>query len=169
MNFRQTVRTLCAAAIVGIALAGPSHGQQQPTASALATARELAEIKGSIKLFDPIVVGVIENHRQVLLASNPGMARDIDAAALTLRNEMAPKRAELQQELIRLYTQFFTEQELKDAVAFYKTPLGKKLLSEEPKIAEASMKVADEWSSKFAEEAMNKMRAELRKKGLNPI
>lgn len=169
MNFRQSMRTLCAAAILGIAFAGAALAQQQPTASALAAARELAELKGSIKLFDPIVVGVIENHRQVLMASNPSMARDIDAAALTLRNEMAPKRAELQQELIRLYTQFFTEQELKDAVAFYKTPLGKKLLSEEPKVAEASMKVADEWSQKFAEEAMNKMRAELRKKGLNPI
>jgi hypothetical protein len=166
MFIRQFTRTLCAAAIVCIAFAGAAQAQ---SAGAMAAARELAELKGSIKLFDPIVVGVIENHRQVLMAGNPGMARDIDAAALTLRNEMQPKRNELQQELIRLYTQFFTEQELKDAVAFYKTPLGKKLLLEEPKVAESSMKVADEWSQKFAEEAMVKMRAELRKKGLNPI
>ena len=166
MFFRQFTRTLCVAAVVCTAFAGAAQAQ---SAGAMASARELAEIKGSIKLFDPIIVGVIENHRQVLMASNPGMARDIDAAALALRNEFAPKRAELQQELIKLYTQFFTEQELKDAVAFYKTPLGKKLLSEEPKIAESSMKVADDWSQKFAAEAMIKMRAELRKKGLNPI
>ena len=58
---------------------------------------------------------------------------------------------------------------LKEAVAFYKSPLGKKLLVEEPKVAEASMKAADEWSQKFAGEVAAKMRAELRKKGLNPI
>jgi hypothetical protein len=166
MFIRQFSRALCAAAIVCIAFAGAAHAQ---SAGAMAAARELAELKGSIKLFDPIVIGVIENHRQVLSAGNPGMARDIDAAAAQMRNDVAPKRAELQQELIRLYTQFFTEQELKDAVAFYKTPLGRKLLSEEPKVAEGSMKVADDWSQKFAEEAMIKMRAELKKKGLNPI
>ena len=166
MFLRQFTRTLCAAAIASIAFAGAAHAQ---SAGAMASARELAEIKGSIKLFDPIVVGVIENHRQVLIATNPGMSRDIEAAALTLRNELGPKRVELQNELVRLYTQFFSEQELKDAVAFYKTPLGKKLLSEEPKVAESSLKAADEWSQKFAEEAMVKMRAELRKKGLNPM
>jgi hypothetical protein len=166
MFIRQFTRALCAAVIVCIAFVGAAHAQ---SAGAMAAARELAELKGSIKLFDPIVIGVIENHRQVLSAGNPGMARDIDATAAQMRNEVAPKRAELQQELIRLYTQFFTEQELKDAVAFYKTPLGRKLLSEEPKVAEGSMKVADEWSQKFAEEAMIKMRAELKKKGLNPI
>ena len=47
--------------------------------------------------------------------------------------------------------------------------LGKKLRVEEPKVAEASMKAADEWSQKFAAEVATKMRAELKKKGLNPI
>src|SRR5436190_14691511 len=97
------------------------------------------------------------------------MTRDIDAAAAQLRNEFAPRRIELQQELVRVYAQSFTEQELKDAIAFYKTPLGKKLIAEEPNVAEASMKKADEWAGKFAEEVVNRIRAELRKKGLNPI
>ena len=46
----------------------------------------------------------------------------------------------MQQELTRIYAAHFTEQELKDALAFFKTPLGKKLISEEPKALEASMK-----------------------------
>ena len=37
------------------------------------------------------------------------------------------------------------------------------------KVAEASMKAADDWSQKFAAEVATKMRAELKKKGLNPI
>ena len=166
MNFRQTTRAICTAAIVSFAFAGAAHAQ---SAASLALAKEMADIKGTTNIFDPIIVGVVESTRQTLAMGNPNMSRDIDAAAAQMRNEMASRRAELAQQLIRVYTQFFTEQELKDAVAFYKTPLGKKLLTEEPKVAEASMKAADEWSQKFAAEVTSKMRAELRKKGLNPI
>ena len=45
-----------------------------------------------------------------------------------LLKELAPRKAELQQQLARAYAQHFTEQELKDVIAFYKTPLGKKLI-----------------------------------------
>lgn len=169
MFIRQFARTLCAAAVAGFALAGSAHAQQQPTPAALALAKEIADIKGTTNIFDPIIVGVVESTRQTLAMGNPNMSRDIDAAAAQMRNEMQARRAELSLVLVRVYTQFFTEQELKDAVAFYKTPLGKKLLTEEPKVAEASMRAADEWSQKFAGEVAAKMRAELKKKGLNPI
>jgi len=166
MFIRQVSRTLCAAAIIGIAFAGSAHAQ---SAAALALAKEMADIKGTTNIFDPIIAGVIESTRQTLGMGNPNMSRDIDAAAAQMRNEMAARRTELSQVLVRVYTQFFTEAELKEAVAFYKSPLGKKLLVEEPKVAEASMKAADDWSQKFAAEVATKMRAELKKKGLNPI
>jgi len=166
MFIRQFARTLCAAAIVCTAFVGAAHAQ---SAAALALAKEMADIKGTTNIFDPIIVGVIESTRQTLGMGNPNMSRDIDAAAAQMRNEMAARRTELSQVLVRVYTQFFTEAELKEAVAFYKSPLGKKLLVEEPKVAEASMKAADEWSQKFAAEVATKMRAELKKKGLNPI
>jgi hypothetical protein len=75
----------------------------------------------------------------------------------------------MQQELTRIYASHFTEQELKDALAFYKTPLGKKLISEEPKALEESMKAADDWSRKFATEVDAKFRAEMQKRGKNLI
>ena len=169
MFFGSFTRALCAAAIVSAALAGAAQAQQQPTAGALALAKEMSDIKGTTNIFDPIIVGVVESTRQTLALGNPNMTRDIDAVAAQMRGEMQARRAELSQQLIRVYTEFFTEAELKEAVAFYKTPLGKKLLTDEPKVAETSMKVADEWSQKFAAEVATKMRAELKKKGLNPI
>jgi len=47
------------------------------------------------------------------------------------------------------------------------TPLGKKLISEEPKALEASMKAADDWSRRFAIEVDAKFRAEMQKRGHN--
>ena len=52
----------------------------------------------------------------------------------------------------RIYASHFTEQELKDALAFYKSPLGKKLIAEEPKALEETINAADDWSRKFAAE-----------------
>jgi hypothetical protein len=75
----------------------------------------------------------------------------------------------MQQELTRIYASHFTEAELKDALAFYKTPLGQKLISEEPKALEESMKAADDWSRKFAVEVDAKFRAEMQKRGKNLI
>ena len=69
----------------------------------------------------------------------------------------------------RIYAAHFTEQELKEALAFYKTPLGKKLISEEPKALEESMKAADDWSRRLAVEVDAKFRAEMQRRGHNLI
>ena len=55
----------------------------------------------------------------------------------------------------------------KDIIAFYKSPLGKKLLEGEPKAGEATTKRAEAWVEKYAEATMAKMRAEMRKRGHN--
>ena len=65
----------------------------------------------------------------------------------------------------KLYAARFTEQELKDALAFYKSPLGKKVITEEPAILNQSMDNVDAWGGKFANEVMAKFRAEMKKKG----
>ena len=57
-----------------------------------------------------------------------------------VRQEIALAKVEMQQELTRIYASHFTEQELKDALAFYKTPLGRKLIAEEPKALIAAIR-----------------------------
>ena len=52
-------------------------------------------------------------------------------------------------------------------IAFYKTPLGKKIIENEPKAGEASTKRAQVWIDKYAEEVIAKMRAEMKKRGHN--
>ena len=59
----------------------------------------------------------------------------------------------------------FTEQELKDLLAFYKSPVGKKLIAEQPTIVDASLKFAQDWANKLSDEVIAKMRDELKKKG----
>ena len=53
--------------------------------------------------------------------------------------------------MAQIYANEFTEQELKDLVTFYKSPLGKKLLDAEPRAIQFSMSYMNQWAQNFAE------------------
>lgn len=177
MTFRRTARALSTAAVLAIALSGTALAQQaaapaaQPKLSpaAMLLAKELIDLKGAAAAYDPLVIGVIEYHKNFFMQNNPNLAADLTQIAQKLASDLAPRKVEMQQELTRIYASHFTEQELKDALAFYKSPLGRKLIVEEPKALEDSMKAADDWSRKFAAEVDAKFRAEMQKRGKNLI
>ena len=80
-------------------------------------------------MFDPVIDGVIEQTKGALLQTNPQLAKDLNEVAAQLRTEFAPRRRGVARPRSRAaYAQRFTEQELKDMLAFYKTPLGKKMI-----------------------------------------
>jgi len=82
-----------------------------------------------------------------------------------MRKEGAARREELHKEIALGYASAFTEQELKDMIAFYKTPLGKKMIEQEPKAGEDATKRAQVWIDRYAETVIAKMRAEMKKRG----
>ena len=171
MNFRPSVRLIAAVALACALFAGSIAAQTtaQPSAAAIALAKDLIELKGATSMFDPVVNGVIRTHKDFLIRANPNMIKELNEVETQLVNEYAPRRAELHREIAMAYAQHFTEQELKDAIAFYKSPLGKKLLLEEPKVLDTSMRRADAWAQKFANEVQTRLRSELQRRGLSPI
>jgi len=161
------------AALVGLGLAlcpGTAGAQQtppakQPSASAMANATELATLKGVKAMFEPMVVGMVEKAKGMFLQTNPMLGKDLNEVAAKLRLDYVPRSAEAVAETARLYATRFSEQELKDAIAFYKSPLGHKLLTEEPLIADQSLRFATGWADKLSEEIVGKMRTEMKKRG----
>jgi hypothetical protein len=90
------------AAILMIAWAGAANAQQQkpaPTAAAVQMAREIIQLKGATTTFDPLITGVIEYHRNVMIQTNPNLSREIQEVASKLINELQGRRIELQQAL----------------------------------------------------------------------
>jgi hypothetical protein len=138
---------------------------QQPSANAVAAAKELITVKGAAAIYDPLVPGVVEQARRALLQANPTLGKDLNEVALKLRAEFAPRSAEAVNDAAKLYAARFTEQELKDTLAFYKSPLGRKLLAEEPKILDQSMKNAQSWADQLSQEVITRIRAEMKKRG----
>ncbi len=166
MTFPTPLRLALAwlAVTVAFAAANPARAQQ-PAQSQIALASEIIEIKGSTALFDPLIPGVVEQTKATLLQMNPMLFKDLTAVSEQLRKEYAPRLSELKTEIVKIYAERFTEQELKDTLAFYKSPLGKKLLSEEPAFVNKSMSTAQEWAIKLNEEVLQRFRAEMKKRG----
>lgn len=151
-------------AAVLFACAAPVHAQQ-PSAAAIASAKEVMVMKGASKMFDALIPGVIEQAKNIFLQSNPGLGKDLNEVAAALRAEYAVRRDEIGNEIARLYASHFTEQELKELAAFYKSPLGKKMIEAEPKAIDQTMVFAQNWGDKLSEEIIGKIRGEMKKRG----
>jgi hypothetical protein len=166
MVFRVLARSLCVTVLTFACLAFVGGARsQQPSAAAIATAKELIEIKGALNIFEALVPGVIEQTKNLFLQTNPTLSKDLNEVAAQLRAELAPRRAELTEQVALLYAQRFTEQELRSTLLFYKSPLGKKLAAEEPGFVDQSLRFAQDWANKLSEEVVGKMRVEMKKKG----
>jgi uncharacterized protein len=133
--------------------------------SHLAAAKELVDIIGAAREFEPLVTGVIIASASQYLSSNPTLSKDLNEIAEQLVTEFLPRRGEMQNEVIRLYAQRLTEPEIKDLLTFYKSPLGKKMLAESSYVIGEAIKKADVFSAKLREEVTVRMRAELKKRG----
>lgn len=167
MRFIQATHRAARLAAIAIALAvsSPAAYAQQPSAAAMATAKDIVTISGSTELFTPLIAGVVEQAKLLLLQQNPNLSKVLNEVAEKLRADLAPRFVELGNETARLYATSFTEQELKDLLAFYKSPLGKKVITEQPKIADSSLRFAQNWANALSDEVIAKMREELKKRG----
>ena len=167
MSVIQATKRAVGLAGVAVALVafGPAAHSQQPSAAAMATAKDIVTVTGATTLFTPLIAGVVEQAKLLFLQQNPGLSKEINEVATKLRNDLAPRFSELVDNVARNYATHFTEQELKDVLAFYKTPAGLKLIIEQPKVFDASMKFAQAWANGLTDEVIAKMRDELKKRG----
>jgi hypothetical protein len=155
------------AAMAGLVLLGLTGNvsAQNPSPQAVAAARQLIELKGVDSLYGPVLTGIIIKSRDALLQTNPMLSADLNAVAQQLRKNLEPRLDALKQQIATMYATRLSEKELKDAIAFYKSPLGTKLMKVEPEVIDQSMAYANNWADQLAEEVLNMMRAEMRKKG----
>ena len=168
MNVIQAIKRAAWPATVVVALVAfsPSaHSQAKPTKAAMATAEELVNVTGATQLFNPLIAGVIEQAKILFLQQNPALAKDLNEIAAKMRTDLTPRFTEVTTEVATLYATHFTEVELKQILTFYQSPVGKKLLSQQSIVIDASMKFAQTWANKLSDEVVAKMREELKKKG----
>jgi uncharacterized protein len=134
-------------------------------AAGIAMAKQILTVTGATDAFNPLIAGVIEQSRLLYLQQNPAFGKDLSEIAAKLRTDLQSRFSELTDEMAKLYADAFTDREMKEILAFYQSPTGKKLLDQQPKLVNASMRFAQDWANKLSEEVTAKMREELVKRG----
>jgi len=160
----QRVARLAVAAVV-LAVFIPAAHAQQPSAASIAVAKQLLSVTGATSVFTPLIAGVVEQAKLLFLQQDPGLAKDLNEVAVKLRTDLQPRFSEINDEVARLYATNFSEQELKDILAFYQSPAGKKMLTVQPKVIDSSMAFAQTWANKLSDEVIAKIRDEMKKRG----
>jgi hypothetical protein len=153
---------------LGLALTGISAQAQSPappTAAAMAAAREILALKNVSNMYAVAVPSIVQRTKDALLQTNLNYQKDLEEVSLIVAKSLAGREKEIGEGMARIYATDFTEQELKDLVTFYKTPLGQKLLTQEPKTVQASVAYMSQWGQNFAEVVNGQFRAEMRKRG----
>jgi hypothetical protein len=167
---------LAAGIALGLAFSSLPAGAQQPAAppaaqlkpvspSALQAARDLLAAKNVTQIYGGAVPNIIERAKAQLLGNNLSYQKDLNEIAVTIAQANAGKEKEIGEQMAKIYAQDFTEQEMKDLTAFYKSPLGQKLLTEEPKSIQASMAFMGQWAQAFGESVVAEFRAQMTKRG----
>jgi hypothetical protein len=169
-------RILSAAGLaLGLALTAAPAGAQQPMADAkplkpasppaLAAAREILVMKNVGAMYANAVPSLVEQTKNGLIQSNLNYQKELGEVAIIVAKSLAGREKEIGDGMAQIYANEFTEQELKDLVTFYKSPLGAKLLATEPRAIQFSMSYMNQWAQQFAATIDTEFRAEMKKRG----
>ncbi|CAD5109317.1 DUF2059 domain-containing protein [Zestomonas carbonaria] len=132
------IRALCTAVL----LVGMSGQVLADAASHAANAERFLKLAHADKLTVPVYAQV-----QQMFAQRFAQAQAPESKKALLEGYQAKANAALDKavgwdkvkpDMIKLYTGAFTEQELKDLLAFYESPLGKKVLAKMPELTAQS-------------------------------
>jgi len=159
---RYAMVGLFALAITGVAKPAAAAN---PSPASILIAKQIVQIKGVSAMFDQLVRGVVGKVKNQFMQTNFMWAKDLNEIAANLEKDYAPRANELVDTTARTYAEHFTEAELKELLTFYQSPIGRKMVVEEPKIIDDSMAHAGQWGDALSEEIIAKMRAEMKKRG----
>jgi hypothetical protein len=158
---------------LGSALSAAPAMAQQPTSvplkegspAAIAAAKEILALKNASAMYGNAIPNLVQQTKDQLLQSNLNYQKDLNEVAVIVAQKLAGREKEIGDGMAKIYANEFTEQELKDLVTFYKSPLGAKLLASEPRAIQFSMSYMNQWAQNFAEVINGEFRGEMRKRG----
>jgi hypothetical protein len=138
------LRVLCAA----VALVCASGQVLAATASHNAAAEKFLTLANADKLGTPVYMQVQQMFAQRFAQTKAPATKQSVLESYQAKANAALDSAigwnKLKPKMVDLYTQTFTEQELKDLVKFYQSPLGKKVLSQMPKVTQQSAQLTQQ-------------------------
>ena len=120
-----------------VVAAVPAAAQPEPSASEAAAVRELLEVSRTRENF----IRAME-----LGMEQGGMGEMTPEVRRVLREFMNEhfRFEDMEPEFIQMYSELYTEEEIRGMTAFYRTPLGQRMIETLPELSAASQRIAQE-------------------------
>ena len=144
--------------------ASPQAASPEPNANHLALAREVMLSSGIARTFDSIIPAFAEQIKKNSV-TRPELSTDLDAVLKALQPEMDLQKQRMVDIAARIYAKGLTEAELKEVVAFFRSPAGKRYVETQPVLLDELVGAMQDWTQEVSEYMMIRVRAEMGKQG----
>ncbi|CAN7664996.1 DUF2059 domain-containing protein [Bosea sp. LjRoot9] len=166
------IRHSLASAALGLALilSAPAFAQTAAPAPAitpshLQLAREAAELTGISSSLESIYTEFSERTKQLVGTTRPEMKKDMDLVIEALKPEADAKRAEIMVTASEIFARKINEADLKEVVAFFKSPVGQRYNAARTKAIDEIYVVLEPWSINTSNFLFDRFTQEMRKRG----
>jgi len=163
--FRAKTFVAVTLSAVLIAVAAPAMAQEVPPEQ-LALARKYVELTDRSAVYETTLVEIAIGSMRQIVQQNPDIADQTNTAINKILEEYKGRKGELIDQFARVYAVRFTIPELQEIVAFYESPVGKKLSGANAEANTDLQRVLEVFTNNTRPEFFAKLRAELRAQGV---
>jgi hypothetical protein len=138
---------------------------QTPSPEAMTAARELVTTMKLSDQYKALLPAILLGIKPAVVQDRPEIERDFDAMMPMLADAFAPYYSAMVDNVATVYANNFTAGELREIEAFYRQPIGQKLLEKTPTLAQQSMQVGQDAGRRAADDLRGRLTEALRQKG----
>jgi hypothetical protein len=138
---------------------------QTPSPDAMTAARTLVNTLKLPDQYRPLLPALMLTLKPALVQDRPEIERDYDAMMPVIEDAYKQYNTAMLNDVAAVYASNFTVGELRELEAFYRQPVGQKLLAKWQAITQQTNQVAQDASRKAAEDLRTRLTEALRQKG----
>jgi hypothetical protein len=157
-------------AVALFALAGASAEAEdapaaQPSAAAIGYASKLFVDIGMKSSLDQVVPALLAELERTITTTRPELKDPLHQTLVAIEPDFAKTEDGVLTDSAKALASHMTEDELKDTVAFFEGPAGKKFLAVQPVVLGQVGQLARAWREKISTDILTRSREEMKQKG----
>ena len=161
--------TVAALPVLAPREAAAQDAQETFTAEHIKLARQAILVTKSEGAFNDILPVIADQTKAVFIRSNPALAAQIEEVTTAVAIDLAATRRDLDRTIQEVWARRFSEDELREIIAFYQTPVGAKLADLSPEILALVVGAAKQWSDELSTVMVTRVREEMQKRGYGDL
>ena len=146
-------------------LSAPAARAEAPAPDTMAAAKSLVTTMKLADQYKALLPVILLGLKPALTQDRPEIERDYEAMLPTIADAFTPYYTSMVDGIATIYATNFTAAELREIEAFYKQPVGQKMLEKMPAISQQALAVGQDIGRKAAEDLRQRLTEALRQKG----